>query len=88
MTQTYESHVIAAVAELLDMDSSDTITSASRIEDDLGIDSGLLLELFMMLEERLPGLEIDPSALRPEQFATIGSFAAMLSEDRSEKVPA
>lgn len=75
----YEPQVIAAIVELLDMeDGSQIDAKATSLEDDLGIDSGLLLELFMLLEEQVPNLEIDPAELRPEQFSTVASFAALI----------
>ncbi|QBF29669.1 phosphopantetheine-binding protein [Thalassococcus sp. S3] len=88
MTTEIETKVISAIVELLDMDDASAVTSKTRIEDDLGIDSGLLLELFMMLEEQVPDLEIEPAELRPEQFATVESFAALIQSCTKEKVPA
>jgi len=75
----YEPQVIAAIVELLDMEDGSHIDAKSTsLENDLGIDSGLLLELFMLLEEQIPNLEINPAELRPEQFSTVSSFAALI----------
>ncbi|MGL6209191.1 MAG: acyl carrier protein [Paracoccaceae bacterium] len=70
--------VTAALVELLDMADASQISAQTRLEEDLGIDSGLLLELFMLVEERVPGAVIDPSELRPEQFSTVASFVALI----------
>lgn len=88
MTTTMEMLVIEALASLLDMDDASRITPQTRIEDDLGIDSGLLLELFMMMEERVPNLQIDPAELRPTEFETVGKFAAMIDSSLKAAVPA
>lgn len=88
MTTSMETRVIEALATLLDMDDARQITPLTRLEDDLGIDSGLLLELFMMLEEQLPDLQIDPSELRPTEFDTVGKFAAMIESSLKAAVTA
>jgi len=79
MTAHIDNQIIEAIVTLLDMDDAGAITPETRIEDDLGLDSGLLLELFMALEERLPNLQIDPSELRPDQFATVGALSALIA---------
>lgn len=79
MTTQVETQIIEAIVELLDMEDGSSITPDTRIEDDLGLDSGLLLELFMALEERLPNLEIDPAELRPDQFTTVGNLSTLVS---------
>ncbi|MEP2783038.1 MAG: phosphopantetheine-binding protein [Pseudoruegeria sp.] len=79
MPTKIETQVIDSIVELLEMEDSSTITLETKIEGDLGIDSGLLLELFMMLEENVTDLEIDPAELRPEEFETVGSFAKMIA---------
>lgn len=88
MTSHIDTQIIDAIVELLDMDDGSSISPYTRIEDDLGLDSGLLLELFMALEERLPALEIDPSELRPEQFSTVQSLSALIASFMKEDVPA
>jgi acyl carrier protein len=70
--------IVDALVELLDMPDGSGITTNTRLQEDLGIDSGLLLELFMLVEERLPDTQIDPAVLRPEEFSTVASFAALI----------
>lgn len=84
----YEAHVISSIVELLDMEDDSEISAQTSLEDDLGIDSGLLLELFMLLEEKLPNLEIDPAQLRPEQFTSVASFAKLVESCVKEEVAA
>ncbi|MBT9386239.1 acyl carrier protein [Pseudooceanicola sp. CBS1P-1] len=74
-----QSLVIAALVELLDMEDDSQVGPDTRLEEDLGIDSGLLLELFMMIEEQQPEIRIDPANLRPEHFTNVASFAAMIA---------
>lgn len=88
MTTMMEAQVIAALATLLEMEDASRITPQTRIEEDLGIDSGLLLELFMMLEERVPDLQIDPADLRPTDFDTVANFATMIESSLKAAVPA
>lgn len=76
--QTVESVIITALTELLDMPDGSQITLQTRLQEDLGIDSGLLLELFMLVEERLPAAVLDPAILKPEEFTSVGKFAALV----------
>lgn len=88
MTLQIEDKIINAIVELLDLDDGNAISPSSRIEDDLGIDSGLLLELFLLLEEQVPNLRFDPAELRPEQFETVRSFADLIASCVNTEVPA
>ncbi|WP_391349657.1 acyl carrier protein [Azospirillum sp. A23] len=81
-------HVIAALCELLDLPDGGTITVDTRLDDDLGIDSGLLLELFMLIEERIPEVAVDPAGLKPQQLATVGSFTALIEGGLKAREPA
>lgn len=72
--------IVEALVDLLDMPDGSQIGPETRLQDELGIDSGLLLELFMLVEERLPQAVIDPAVLRPEQFSTLASFAALIEQ--------
>lgn len=74
----YQAHVVAAIVELLDMDNGDHISGETTLEADLGVDSGLLLELFMGLEERIPDLVVDPGELTPEHFSTVASLSSFV----------
>jgi acyl carrier protein len=72
--------IVEALVDPLDMPDGSQIGPETRLQDELGIDSGLLLELFMLVEERLPQAVIDPAVLRPEQFSTLASFAALIEQ--------
>lgn len=78
--QTIQQTIVTALVDLLDMPDGSQIGPDTRLQDELGIDSGLLLELFMLVEERLPQAMIDPAVLRPEQFSTVASFAALIEQ--------
>ncbi|MGH0003884.1 acyl carrier protein [Pseudovibrio ascidiaceicola] len=86
--KTIENIVISEIIELLDMPEATEITSETRLQEDLGIDSGLLLELFVAIEENVQNIEFDPAALTPENFATVGNLTTMLVTMRKEEVPA
>lgn len=77
--QTVENVIITALIELLDMPDGSQITAQTRLQEDLGIDSGLLLELFMLVEERLPAAVLDPAVLKPEEFTSVGNFALLVA---------
>ncbi|MGD9918245.1 MAG: acyl carrier protein [Paenirhodobacter sp.] len=82
--QTIQTIIVEALVELLDMPDASQISPETRLQEDLGIDSGLLLELFMLVEERLPDAAVDPAVLRPEEFASVASFAALIARSLSE----
>jgi acyl carrier protein len=50
------------------------ITEHTRLFEDLHLDSTSVLELLMALEDAVD-LEVNPEALRPEDFKTVGSLA-------------
>ncbi|WP_028003874.1 acyl carrier protein [Sinorhizobium meliloti] len=81
-----ETIVINAIVELLELGGSDAVTRDTRLQD-LGIDSALMLELFLVVEDNVPDLEIDPAKLRPEHFTTVESLTAfVLSASQQEEM--
>lgn len=81
-----EAIVINAIVELLEIGARDTVTRETRLQD-LGIDSALMLELFLMVEDNVPDIEIDPAKLRPEHFTTVESLTVFVaSAFRQEEV--
>lgn len=76
--QTHQDVVLAALAAVLQPAGRPSWTAETHLETELGMDSGLMLELIMQLEEMMPALVIDPANLSYEQFATVGSVAAFV----------
>lgn len=71
--------VIEAISEVLQFTDKPSWPDATRLEADLGMDSGLMLELIMQLEETIPGLTIDQATLSYEHFETIASVCDFVS---------
>lgn len=86
--QPYFTDVIAALTEILQPAGTSGWTGATRLEADLGMDSGLMLELIMQLEERVPDLVIDQATLNYEQFATVASVGRFIAANLRQDVPA
>ena len=75
----YVQDVIIAIGRVMDMSDTSQIGPETRLEYDLGFDSGLFIELIMHLEDHIPGLTIDPALLRREDFLTVGSTAGFIA---------
>ncbi|PLP59149.1 phosphopantetheine-binding protein [Mesorhizobium loti] len=69
-----EAIVIKAIAELLELPNHNGLAPDTQLQD-LGIDSGLMLELFLLVEESVPTLDVDPAQLLPEHFTSVASLA-------------
>ncbi|ATG35443.1 MULTISPECIES: acyl carrier protein [Phaeobacter] len=86
--QTIEQIITEALIELLDMPDHSQISIESRLQEDLGVDSGLLLELFMAVEESLPQAVLDPAVMKPDDITTVGSFVGMVRASMVEEASA
>jgi acyl carrier protein len=75
----FTEEVIDAVGHVIALTDTSYIKPETRLEEDLGFDSGMYIELIMYLEDHIPGLTIDPSMLRLDDFLTVGSAAAFVS---------
>lgn len=76
-----ENIIIEAIAELLELPDRDVVTPETRLQD-LGIDSGLMLELFLLIEDSVPDLDIDPALLLPEHFTSVASLAGFVEQSQ------
>ncbi|MER9408700.1 phosphopantetheine-binding protein [Mesorhizobium sp. M0589] len=72
-----EAIIIKAIVELLELPNQNGLAPETRLQD-LGIDSGLMLELFLLVEESVPSLDIDPAQLLPEHFTSVESLASFV----------
>ena len=82
--QTHFTETVRALTEVLQISGTPHWTPATRLEADLGMDSGLMLELIMQLEEMIPDLVIDQASLTYDQFATIGSVGQFIQTHRKQ----
>ncbi|MGJ8628493.1 MAG: phosphopantetheine-binding protein [Sulfitobacter sp.] len=80
----FYAEVIEAMTEVLQPSTTPEWSDDTRLEADLGMDSGLMLELIMQLEETVPDLVIDQATLSYEQFATIESVRNFVTTNRKQ----
>lgn len=84
---TLEPIILKAIVDILELPDQAAISRETRLQD-LGIDSGLMLELFLLIEDNVPGLDIDPAQLRPEHFTSVESLADFVGRSvHAEAVP-
>ncbi len=67
------SDVTEAIRDILEFQSADQLNEDTLLETDLGMDSGLMLELIMQLEDTIDGLQIDQASISYDQFKSVGS---------------
>ncbi|NJQ08187.1 acyl carrier protein [Streptomyces lonarensis] len=78
--QQYVTAVVAALSEVLGEPLPDA-TPATRLFDELHLDSTSVLSLLMALEDSLD-LEVDPESLEQHHLETVGSLAGYVAEIR------
>ena len=74
--KNYETEVIDAIRQVMDIDNHYAIGPDTKLVDDLGFDSGLYLDLNLLLEESIDGLKMDPSRMQSEDFVSVRTIAA------------
>jgi acyl carrier protein len=57
------------------------VTAQTRLFEELGLDSTGVLETMLAVEEDL-GVQFDPEALMPSNFATVGALADLVRASR------
>lgn len=65
--------VTDAIRLVLEFQPGTKLLPTTQLETDLGMDSGLMLELIMQLEETVDGLIIDQASISYDQFKSIAS---------------
>ena len=80
--------VVGAIGQVLQLAETPHWNEATRLETDLGMDSGLMLELIMQIEETIPGTVIDQATLSYEQFETIGSVCDFVRASQPQETAA
>jgi acyl carrier protein len=73
--------VTDAIGEVLEFTSTSQLRPETVLETDLGMDSGLMLELIMQLEDTVAGLEIDQATISYDQFKTVASVCDFIAEN-------
>ena len=84
----FETEVKAAISEVLELSDAGALTPETALEADLGMDSGLMLELVIQLEDTVEGLVIDQVTLSADDFRTVGSVCGYVAERVAPPVPA
>lgn len=74
----YADDIIAAIREISDTAAGMELTPRTRFEGDLAFDSGNFIELFLILEETIPGFTLGSARLVPEDFHTIERLGAFI----------
>lgn len=85
---THYAAVTEAIRQILDFQAVDQLRPETALETDLGMDSGLMLELVMQLEETVPGLVIDQASISYDQFRTISTVCDYVAAHISATEPA
>lgn len=68
--------VTSALSDVLERDLG-VLGEEVRLSEDLHLDSTLMLEMLMAIEEQFD-LEVDPEELTIEDFATIGTLTSLV----------
>lgn len=77
--ETIIEEVKNALLEVLEV-KVDQIRPESKLFEELNLDSTSVLELLMVLEDRIEGLSIDPEDLEPKYFETVESLATYVQQ--------
>lgn len=72
--------VVESINTVLEFKCGTELSEDSRLEADLGMDSGLMLELIMELEDRVPDLVIDQARISYDQFRTIATVCTYIDD--------
>jgi acyl carrier protein len=75
-----QERVVSVLSRVLECDLVD-VTAQTRLFEELGLDSTGVLETMLAIEEEL-GVQFDPEALTPSNFATVGSLADLVRASR------
>lgn len=74
----YTAIIIEAIGLVLETSDLSEINTSTHLERDLGFESGLYIELIMYLEEKTPGLVLDPATLELKNFETVGTLSSYI----------
>lgn len=80
----YHAEIIEAVKEIGDMPAGVVLSGATRFEADLAYDSGNFIELFLIIEESVPGFALGSARLSPQDFDTIDLLGQFIARRMTE----
>ena len=72
---TTTSSIARALVEIGAVDRVDRVGPATRLIDEIGLDSMSVIELLAALERHVKGFSIDVNDLAADHFASIGALA-------------
>lgn len=81
--EAVQTAVVQSLTTMLSHDAG-TVSSDTRLFEDLAFDSTSVLELLMSLENELD-LEFDPETLEPQDFATVRSLVEYIQKQQREQ---
>lgn len=67
-----------SLSEVMNLEETSSITSETRLAEDLDMDSSMFIELLMTLEDHVEGLTFDPETLKKDDFKTVASLATYI----------
>jgi acyl carrier protein len=76
MTHNILNAVSKTLRDTLNLTETETISTDSRLKEDLGLDSMSSLTFLMALEESITGFYVDPDTLEPDHLADVKSIVS------------
>ena len=80
----YVPQILEAILEIEDGFEAGSVAADTRLQEDLGFDSGSFIELFLILEETVDGFTLGSSRLEPEDFETPAKLSAFIDRRLNE----
>lgn len=77
-------NVKTALAETLQLNSSEAIADDARLKEDLGLDSMLSLTFLMTLEDNIDGFIVDAETLEAEHLISVNSVTHYVKNQLSK----
>lgn len=80
--------VVTSIQQVLEFQSANALTEETRLEADLGMDSGLIMELIIELEDNIANFEVNQDTLDYTNFETIGAICTYIDSRLPEATTA
>nr|WP_316654819.1 phosphopantetheine-binding protein [uncultured Gellertiella sp.] len=78
MTITIINAILEGITEIAEVPAGLELSASTEFERDLGFDSGNFIELFLLLEEQIPGFTLGSSRLAQEDFQSVENIARFI----------
>ncbi|MCC5966567.1 MAG: hypothetical protein JJU24_10540 [Natronohydrobacter sp.] len=82
--KNYHAEIFEAIEEIGDVPAGVTLNGDTRFEEDLAFDSGSFIELFLIIEESVPGFTLGAARLAPEDFTTVNLLGQFIARRMAE----